>query len=404
MNIKKNVIFLCLFWLAAVSLSFALNYHGALEQQKQLALFTARSFFQQVVVTREWNARHGGVFVPVTAETQPNPYLDAPDRDLRVDSGRILTKINPAFMTRQLSEIAGESKGIQFRITSLKPIRPENRATELEAVYLRQFESGLAEGGGMVEKDGQAYYFYMVPLRTEKACLKCHAIQNYREGDIRGGISVTIPFKAEVPVKMMLLSHIGIALLGLFGIGIVSKKLDDSYSLIQQQAVMDALTGIPNRRSFSESILREFDRSRRGGEPLSLVMCDIDSFKIYNDTYGHSAGDVCLRKVAQGIKESLNRPGDICARYGGEEFVVILAGTNLGGAMKVAERIRQAIEAMQIRHDTSPASTVVTISLGVSTMKNNDVVSYEELIKRADEALYHAKRCGRNQVQYYQGG
>ena len=132
-------------------------------------------------------------------------------------------------------------------------------------------------------------------------------------------------------------------------------------------------------------------------------MCDIDSFKAYNDTYGHGAGDSCLRQVAQGIRDSLNRPGDLCARYGGEEFIVILTDTNLKGAMKVAERIRQAIEAMQLNHATSPTSAVVTISLGVSTMKNNDVDSYEELIKRADEALYHAKLCGRNQVQYYQG-
>ena len=403
MDIKKNVIFMCIFWLAAVSLSFAFNYGGALQQQELLALFTARSFFQQIVVTRQWNARHGGVYVPVTEQTQPNPYLDQPDRDLRVDSGRILTKINPAFMTRQISEIAGESEGVQFHITSLKPLRPENRATELEAVYLRQFENGLGEGSEVLEKDGLKHYFYMAPLRTEKACLQCHAKQDYREGDIRGGISVTVPFEIKVPVRIMLLSHIGIALLGLLGIGLVSKKLDESYSLVQRQAVMDALTGIPNRRSFSESILREFDRSRRGGESLSLVMCDIDSFKAYNDTYGHSAGDTCLRQVAQGIRDSLNRPGDLCARYGGEEFIVILTDTNLKGAMKVAERIRQAIEAMQLNHATSPTSAVVTISLGVSTMKNNDVDSYEELIKRADEALYHAKLCGRNQVQYYQG-
>ena len=402
MEIKKNTIVMCLFWLIAVSISFAMNYYGSLVEQKRLALFTARSFFQQIVLTREWNARHGGVYVPVNEQTQPNPYLDVPDRDLRIDPERILTKINPAFMTRQISEIARDAQGIQFHLTSLKPIRPENRATELESRYLHEFENGSKEGYEFREQDGKSQYFYMAPLRVDKACLQCHAKQNYREGDIRGGISVTLPFEVEISLKIISLSHVGIALLGLIGIGLVGRKLEETYTIIKRQAVMDALTDIPNRRSFSQSILREFDRSRRAAEPLSIIMCDIDNFKSYNDTYGHSAGDTCLRKVAQGIKASLSRPGDLCARYGGEEFVVILTGTDLNGAMHVAERIRLVIEDLQIRHNQSLNAEVVTISLGVSTMKNNNVDSYEELIKRADEALYHAKQLGRNQVQFYQ--
>lgn len=211
MEIKKNAIIMCLFWLIAVLLSFALNCHGSFQGQTQLALFAARSFFQQIVVTRQWNARHGGVYVPVTEQTQPNPYLNVPDRELRVESGQILTKINPAFMTRQISEIAQESQGTQFRITSLKPIRPDNRATALETAYLSRFEQGLVEGGEFLGKDGRSHYFYMAPLRTDKACLQCHANQNYREGDIRGGISVIFPFETNTHLGIMALSHIGIA-------------------------------------------------------------------------------------------------------------------------------------------------------------------------------------------------
>lgn len=399
MEIRKNAIYMCIFWLLAVATSFAVNYHGSLQEQQRLALFTARSHFKEILVTRQWNSRHGGVYVPVTEEIRPNPYLEVPDRDLHIDAERTLTKINPSYMTRLISELAEESTGIRFHLTSLKPIRPENKATELESVYLHQFEKGLVEGGEVLVRDDRPYYFYMAPLRTEKACLQCHAKQGYREGDIRGGISVTFPFEGRAPVVVMLLSHVGIALLGLFGIALVSKKLKESYAIIERQAVMDALTGIPNRRSFSENIVREFDRSRRNGEPLSLIMGDIDCFKAYNDTYGHSAGDICLRRVAREIKACLNRPGDLCARFGGEEFIVILTATKCRGAMNVAERIRGAIEAMRIEHRQSSCSDVVTMSFGVSTMVDGNVLSYEELVKQADEAMYQAKQGGKNQVR-----
>ena len=164
---------------------------------------------------------------------------------------------------------------------------------------------------------------------------------------------------------------------------------------------MDSLTGIPNRRSFTESIYREFSRSRREDESLAIIMCDIDNFKDYNDTYGHNAGDECLKKVAQSIAGSLKRPGDFCSRYGGEEFVVILANTERIGAVDVAERIRAKVENIGINHSNSAISDVVTISVGVATLRDNVVGSSEELIKCADDAMYQAKRSGKNQVCFY---
>lgn len=392
---------MALFWLFAVAVSFAVNYHSALQERQQLAFYSARSYFKLILVTRQWNSRHGGVYVPVTDTTRPNPYLEDPERDLRVDPTGALTKINPSFMTRQISEIAEESTGFRFHMTSLRPIRPQNEASPLEAQYLRQFESGLLEGGQVIELDNQPYYFYMAPLRTEKNCLQCHAKQGYREGDIRGGISISFPLDSKVAVKIMLLSHLGIALVGLAGIALTIGKLRASYSIIEQQAVIDSLTGIPNRRSFAEDIQREFDRSWRDREPLSVIMGDIDCFKAFNDTYGHSAGDTCLRRVAQDLKACLSRPSDFCARFGGEEFIVILAATGHHGAMSVAERVRLAIETIGLEHRGNMGSSVVTMSLGVSTMIDNNVGSYEELIRQADEALYQAKREGRNRVCSY---
>ncbi|WP_161630009.1 diguanylate cyclase [Desulfogranum mediterraneum] len=402
LNIRQGIIGLSLLWLVVIAASFWGNYSGTIREQRNLALFTARSFFQQVVISRQWNARHGGVYVPVTPSTRPNPYLTAPDRDLVIGEDTVLTKINPAFMTRQIAEIAQEGQGVQFHITSLNPLRPENKATPLEASYLEQFEDGLREGGEMMSRGGRSDFFYMAPLFTEQACLPCHAGQGYRLGDVRGGISITLPFQAETSVTMMIVTHLGMGLLGLVGLGLVGRKLSASYQTIRQQAIMDALTGIPNRRSFSERILMAFDRCCRENEPLSLIMCDIDNFKRYNDTYGHGAGDLCIQQVAQSLQAALKRSGDFCARYGGEEFVVVLVDTEQAGAMTVAERIRSSIEQLQIPHEGVAVGKVVTISLGLATHRDSSARSHEELIRQADQALYRAKALGRNQVQPYQ--
>jgi diguanylate cyclase (GGDEF)-like protein len=161
------------------------------------------------------------------------------------------------------------------------------------------------------------------------------------------------------------------------------------------------LTGIPNRQSFSEHIFKEFHRSNRAHEPLSVIMCDIDNFKTYNDTYGHGSGDNCLRQVAQTIKKALVRPGDFCARYGGEEFVIILTDTSHNGAMHVAEKIRLNVIELHIVHEESLPLQLISLSLGVATSTDQPLSSHEELLKNADTALYLAKKNGRNRVEAY---
>ena len=182
----------------------------------------------------------------------------------------------------------------------------------------------------------------------------------------------------------------------------MGSRLNRAHAVIHQQAIMDALTGIPNRRSFTETLLKEFARSKRDVIPFSILMCDIDNFKGYNDTYGHAACDECLRRVAQSIDQSLQRPTDFCARYGGEEFVVILPGTALEGAEHVAEGIRVSLEQKAIPHKGSPPFNMVTLSLGVASLTKGEDLSHEDLISRADQTLYQAKRMGRNRVQVFQ--
>lgn len=157
-----------------------------------LAHERAQSMFKLVQMTRLWNARHGGVYVPISETTPSNPYLKAPDKDVETLDGIRLTKLNPAYMTRQIADVARQSGDILFHITSLKPINPGNRPDSWERRSLEQFELATPEVLEYIENQGAPVYRYMGPLVTKKSCMKCHEEQGYEVGDIRGGISVTL--------------------------------------------------------------------------------------------------------------------------------------------------------------------------------------------------------------------
>ena len=167
---------------------------------------------------------------------------------------------------------------------------------------------------------------------------------------------------------------------------------------LSQQTLLDELTQVANRRGLNTFLTDEWIRAARAGETMSVIMGDIDHFKLYNDTYGHAAGDECLRKIARAMRDAVNRPTDLVARYGGEEFVVVLPLTDLDGAREVAERIGQAVADLGITHRTSPTRDHVTISLGVASATADYRTHPETLISAADRALYSAKEAGRNRV------
>lgn len=167
---------------------------------------------------------------------------------------------------------------------------------------------------------------------------------------------------------------------------------------LQRLAHIDELTQVANRRSFNKALTHEWRRLAREQQPLSLIFCDVDCFKIYNDTYGHQAGDECLRQIASTISTTLRRPGDSISRYGGEEFAVILPNTPIAGAVHVASAIQIAIRALDLVHAGSCVSQVVTLSLGVSTVAPIAELSPMTLVAAADRALYRAKLEGRDRV------
>ncbi|MBD2448202.1 PleD family two-component system response regulator [Nostoc sp. FACHB-152] len=176
-------------------------------------------------------------------------------------------------------------------------------------------------------------------------------------------------------------------------------KLELANEELQRLITIDALTQVASRGRFEEYLTQEWQRMAREQLPLSLILCDVDYFKSYNDTYGHRAGDRCLKKVAQAIKNTAKRPADLVARYGGEEFAVILPKTEIPGALLLADQICSAVRRLAIPHSNSQVSGYVTISAGVATDIPQPGSDFQEIIAAADRALYQAKIAGRDRFQ-----
>lgn len=168
---------------------------------------------------------------------------------------------------------------------------------------------------------------------------------------------------------------------------------------LQRLTSIDGLTGLANRRYMDEFLATEWKRAQREKSDMSVVMMDVDNFKLYNDTYGHLAGDDVLKRVATMIKQGVERPADLAARFGGEEFILILPGTNLEGASHVAQSIRALVGNLNIPHSAATSASHVTISMGVATTIPVAGVEVADLIARADASLYEAKHSGRNCVR-----
>ena len=176
------------------------------------------------------------------------------------------------------------------------------------------------------------------------------------------------------------------------------RQLEQRNRDLERLSALDTLTQIANRRRFDAVLRQEWRRAVRDEAAVSLLFCDIDYFKRFNDSYGHQAGDDCLVRVAQAMEETLNRPADLVARYGGEEFVALLVDTDVEGARMLAERMRARIEELQIENRDSGVGPMLTVSLGVATCVPNPTLRPEDLMDLADRALYAAKASGRNRV------
>lgn len=197
-------------------------------------------------------------------------------------------------------------------------------------------------------------------------------------------------------------------IIGIIGVGqditerkIAEEKLKAANEMFKQISKVDGLTGIPNRRFLDETLQAEWYRGIRNRQPISILMIDIDMFKAYNDTYGHLKGDECLKQVAKTLQGSVGRQTDFVGRYGGEEFCVVLPDTDQQGAIAIAEKIRCNIEALKIPNLNSTVKPFITVSIGLASLIPEMDKEYIELIEQADQALYQAKKSGRNRINVY---
>lgn len=230
-------------WFAAVTSSLLWNWSKVETIVAELASKEARSHYEKDQIIRLWGAMHGGVYVPPSEHTPPNPHLKfLKRRDVTTTSGMKLTLINPAYMTRQMYELAAKQHGVQGHITSLDPIRPENTPDQWEREALLAFEKGETERLAISNLRGEPYLRYMRPMIAKKPCLKCHEKQGYKEGDVRGGLAVSVPLKpyheyARNQQQPLFVGHLAIGILGLIGLWAVGQRLRHSAEALQQAKV-----------------------------------------------------------------------------------------------------------------------------------------------------------------------
>ena len=268
-RLRRYVWWLAAIWTVVLSGSLVWNLVSHNMEIKDLALNTARLTIEKDLLLRQWGASHGGVYVPVTAATQPNPYLSQiPERDIPTPSGRLLTLLNPAYMTRQLYELAQQKQSdIQGHSTSLRPANPQNAPDAWETQALQALERGQTEVSFLENREGKSFVRLMRPYHTEKSCLKCHAVHGYKEGDLRGGISVSLSFDRGTGygphIFLIWLSHGFILLVGLCLIGLGFCKINQDQR--EQMQMEEAL-----RKS------EEFTRSIIENSPDCIKVLDLE--------------------------------------------------------------------------------------------------------------------------------
>jgi diguanylate cyclase (GGDEF)-like protein len=378
---------------------FMYQRESALDEQRILgiALSQARALFSQVVDVRDWNSRHGGVYVPVTAATPPNPWLDVPNRDETTLSGRRLTLVNPAYMTRQLAELTQERHGITLHLTSLLPLRPENKPAPWEAAALLAFERGQAEQVAFArDADGREIFRYMAPLPVEESCLPCHLKQGYRVGQVRGGISIAYPAET-LTASRRAFRHSALlasAVLWLLGSGLIVamaaayRQKSLMVARLGELALEDELTGLHNRRGFLMLAEKQLQIAQRTGHPDLVLFADLDGMKRINDELGHEAGDAALRRAAAVLRAAF-RSSDIIARLGGDEFIVLCPNTASESAAALLAGLQRLVGEANAG-PTAPWS--LALSAGTAAFDPQHPVSLDELIRAADAAMYAVKQ------------
>lgn len=400
-NVRLFLISLCVILSLFIIIVAYFLYARADQLLFQRAQEQALAYADLIEHTKMWNYDYGGVYVVKNEGVQSNSYLLklGINPDVRLADGRTLTLRNHAIMTKEIS-VRSEHSGPSFRIVSAQPLDPRNAPDSSETAALGEFGRGRQEFFHLLYNAENPEFRYVIPLRAETSCLECHTTT---AGNILGALSITLPVSELV--RQTQFSQLLIVLVTLVILGLVVGSsyfltwrlvidLDVAQRRLKRLASTDALTGLSNRRHMMKRLDEECERGLRLGEPLCIIMLDLDFFKKINDTWGHPFGDQVLKWTAKCMNDVV-RSYDIVGRIGGEEFLIISPGTTLADAVILAERLRATIAQQPMEHGGKKIS--LTISAGVAVM-TDDVNTGEDLINQADAALYRAKQSGRNRV------
>ncbi|MFY9089019.1 diguanylate cyclase [Arcobacter aquimarinus] len=386
----------------------------------------ASTLHNSLMTLKHWNSQKGSIYIKAYEEIDANQFIK--DGIVHTNDKELLIKMNPAWMIRELSEVSNLKQNYYFKITSLSPLNPINKPDKFEKRALEQLNSNKEENFyTSLEEDK---YNFLGALKVQPSCLSCHNTQNYKVGDIIGGLRVSVPienYKENIKIiesKSNLLNIVtiftSIVFMGIITYTITSiyarelnilklnktlelkvnqrtKDLTKANKKLLENSITDYLTNLSNRRHFFEVGLKTFHLAKRENIPLSIICVDIDFFKNINDTYGHNIGDEILKFISRIMEKSI-RKSDTLARTGGEEFSILLYNTNENQAFILAEKIRQNIEKASFKDENLEVK--VTISLGISQLSKDDK-DLDSIIKRADKALYMAKEKNRNTTIIY---
>ncbi len=431
---------------------------------EHVMLHQAQSLYRQIVLARHWNASYGGVYVRKLPGIETNPFLNQvgpgegkPSRvipEIRDEQGNVYTLKNPATMGRELSELAEKFSEIRFRLTSLRPVNPANTPDDFERRSLERFAAGTKETSEFSQISGKQYFRYMAPVYVEESCLQCHGFQGYKTGEVRGGISVSLPMENEVLEFMESKSHfiffaslilvLVVATIiissyfiimrplramtiyaGNLGkrqslpaqmalrhdeVGLLAKELNSANAALHAQKVQiqqksqqlehesrtDMLTDLYNRRHLFSEGARLYDRWVHEGVEVAILVIAIDHLKGINDAHGHDAGDHILVEVARILRQQC-RPQDMVARYGGVEFIIMLEAPAHGDGERFATRIYQSITKHAIKHKGNE----IAITVNISVVQGRDLGDLDTALRKADETLYRAREAGHNHIAIY---
>jgi len=407
-NLKKYFLTLVVIWTAGIIASLGWNAYQMRQSILSIARTSAEISYNKDLIYRRWVSIQGGVYVPVSEMTPVNPYLKTPNRDITTEDGLSLTLVNPAYMTRQVNELTMETGNFHGHLTSLNPIRPENRPDVWETAALKTFDRGAKETGSIEMKSGKEYFRFMRPFVTEKACLKCHADQGYKEGDIRGGISISIPMEPLRAIERSRMTELTIAhsflwIIGLAGIGAGARRLW-SQTLLREKlekeilnlSITDPLTDLHNRRGFLSLAEQQLKLSVRNKRRMQLYFADLDGLKWINDTLGHEEGDKTLIEAASAFSETF-RASDIIARMGGDEFAILaIDQEDTSNPEMLLSRLQSQID----KHNNQENRKYrLSISIGYTLYDPESPCSLDDLMAGADKLMYEQKRSKKDFIQ-----